>query len=200
MPSPRTTHAAQRQGLDQKLIHTLERTAEVFKVLLLEAGKKHGLSPLQIELLVFLLHHPPQMSTVTQLAQEFNISKATVSVALRPLLAKKLVTKSRGDDQRIFYLRLSQRGVALSMQLSLFAAPVLKQLRRMEINQKEQLLATLLQLLYQLQQAGIINPLRMCLTCAHFRPHATGFGYCALLHQVLQRADLRIDCPEHLAA
>ncbi|MCS6916441.1 MAG: MarR family transcriptional regulator [Chitinophagales bacterium] len=186
--------------MNRKLASALERMAQVFKVLLLEEGGKHQLSPLQVELLVFLLHHPKTLRTVTQLAREFNVSKATISIALRPLLAKKLIERSETSDLRSFSINLTSRGKILASQLNRYAAPVEQVIEQLAEEDKSLLLQQLLTLLYQLQKAGIIHPMRMCFTCSNYSRLPDGSAYCQLLQKTLQHADLRIDCPEHQAA
>ncbi|MCS6991983.1 MAG: MarR family transcriptional regulator [Chitinophagales bacterium] len=200
MPRKELKYYNPSQNLDHKLVSALARVAEVFKVLLLKAGGKYKLSTLQVEIMLFLMQHPPTLRTVSQLAREFNISKATMSIALRSLLAKRLVTKAETPDLRSFRIYLTPRGFNLATRLLQFRQPILRAIHKMDREKKDTMLEQLLQLLYALQQAGVISPMRMCLSCAHFARTSGGMAYCMLLQKALEPAALRIDCPEHRAA
>ena len=71
-----------------------------------------GLSPLQVQLLIFLLYHPDRRKCkVGHLAAEFKMARATVSDAVKALLTKGLV-EAEPDlaDQRSFSSASLQKG------------------------------------------------------------------------------------------
>ncbi len=61
----------QHLRVDSKVVAALERLNQAFRVLLWEQAQKHGLSPIQIQILVFLLHHDTSLGRVGNLAREF---------------------------------------------------------------------------------------------------------------------------------
>src|SRR5690606_9651643 len=87
MPSP---FDPQRPGptVESKIVVALERVATAFRVLLWNEGRTHGLSPIQVQLLLFLRFHPRERCKVSVLAQEFNLTKATISESVRALELK----------------------------------------------------------------------------------------------------------------
>jgi DNA-binding MarR family transcriptional regulator len=187
----------QNQSTDDRIVASFERIAEAFRVLLWEESKKTGLSPIQIQLLIFILFQPGERCTVTYLAREFNMTKATISDAVKVLEQKKLVIRNySGTDSRSYTLSLSKEGKEVAQATSVFANVIKKQLRGLDDTHKSTLLYALLEIIHQLNQVGVITTQRMCQTCRFFEPGKTKH-YCTLVKQPLKHSDLRLDCPEH---
>lgn len=188
---------AQVNSLDGKLAITLHKLGEVYKVLLLEAGKKHGLSPIQVQILLFVAYHEDHnMRTVSFLAQELNLSRPTISDAVKALFQKKMIEKTSNKDTRSYSISLSNQGLKMTKGLDLYDDPVLKALNVLDLDNKSNLLEGLLKILMSLENQGTINTHRMCLTCKHFEKQ-TNENYCNLLKVRLTNQDLRIDCEEY---
>ena len=81
----------QNTNTDSKIIASLERIAQAFRVLLWNESKEFSLSPIQIQVLIFLLHHDTDKRKVSFWSGEFNISKATISETVKILEQKKLI-------------------------------------------------------------------------------------------------------------
>ena len=79
----------QNAGLNSKIVAGLERLSQAFRTLLWEKAKEFGLSPIQIQVLIFIHYHSKEKSTVSYLAQEFNLTKPTISDAIKALEQKK---------------------------------------------------------------------------------------------------------------
>jgi DNA-binding MarR family transcriptional regulator len=189
----------QQQSVDSKIIAALERIAEAFRVLLWRETRVHGLSPIQIQLLVFLNFHPPEQRTVTYLAREFNLTKATISDALGVLDRKRLIRKAvRVGDSRSFLLDLTDKGKKTVHRVAMFANAFRPSMASLTREQKETLLAALLQTILHLHRAGTIAIQRMCPTCRFYR-EGRGRIYCTWFKIPLKRTDLRVDCPKHEA-
>lgn len=188
------------QSQEGKIIVALERISEAFRVLLWNEGKDHGLSPIQLQLLIFLLFHPPEKCKVSFLAAEFNMTKATISDSVKTLLQKALVQKTEDvQDTRSFTLSLTKEGRQIARKAASFASVMEQPLATLSPEQKDAMLSGLLQLIRQLNEAGIITVQRMCFSCRYYS-QVKGHHYCALLQARLAAADLRVDCPEHIAA
>ncbi len=187
---------AQAGSIDAKIVVALERVAEVFRVSLWEAGKEHGLSPLQIQLLIFLNFHAAEQCKVSYLAQEFNLSKPTISEAVRTLLKKKLIRKeTEPADTRSYTIHLTAGGKELAEQTASFANGMIPAFDSWSEKRKSTFYRDLLQLIAQLQKLGFISIQRSCLRCRFFEQGKAGY-FCKLLKMPLQEADLRVDCPE----
>lgn len=188
----------ERASTAGKTVAALERISEAFRVLLWDENRRNGLSPVQNQIIVFLLHHSGALCSVSSLAAEFNVSKPTMSDAVKVLEQKEFVRReSTEGDARSFRVILTAKGRLLAKKTELFANPIAAPIAAMTVKQQEQLFDSLLQIIAPLQKAGIIQQQRMCLSCCNYLPEKGGYFYCALLQQKLAPADLRIDCPEH---
>ncbi len=194
--------AGQHGDVDAKLVAALERLSRVFQLLLRDAAREHGLSPIQAQFLVHLLFHDLELRRVGRLAREFDLTRATVSDAVGALERKGLVSREPWPgDGRVATLRLTPAGKALAGELSTWAEVIRERLEGTPAEEKEVVLRFLMGLIGSLQRAGVISVARMCVTCRFFRPDAHPGGdaphHCALLDAPLAVADLRTDCPEH---
>lgn len=189
----------QDNEVESKIIVALERIAEAFRVLLWNETKQYGLSPIQVQLLIFIMTHPSQQCKVGYLAQEFNMTKATVSDAIKSLEQKGLLKRAtETTDNRSYIFRLTPEGKKITEKISLFANPLRQPLQEFTGEEKDNLLSGLLHLIYNLHQEKIIAVQRMCFTCHHYQAgKKKNEHYCRLLQMTLQKADLRVDCPEH---
>jgi DNA-binding MarR family transcriptional regulator len=134
---------------------------------------------------------------VGYLANEFNMTKATISDSVKVLLSKGLVTKETDPiDTRSFSLSLTNEGKKIAKKVSLFASSIEQPIERLTQEQKEIMLNGLLKLIYDLNKSGIITIQRMCFTCSNYQLEK-GVHYCKLLKSQLAENELRIDCQEH---
>lgn len=191
----------QHHNIENKIISALERISEAFRVLLWQESKVYSLSPIQMQILIFLLFRESSMRTITSLANEFNMTKPTISDAVRVLVEKKYVNKIPDpNDSRSSVLTLTSKGIKAAEKISLFANHMRKPLKDLSDRQKKAMLEGLYELIYKFNQAGIITIQRMCHTCRFYVKKSGGIHYCSLLKVTLETSELRIDCPEHEAA
>ncbi len=187
---------AQINSLDNKLSTTLHKIGEVYKLLLLKTGKTHGLSAIQVQILIYVAYHKEgTLRTVSHLAEELNITKPTVSDAVKTLFQKQLINKSTNEDTRSYSITLTPLGQATVSQLEDFDEEILTALAKLDLAAKSSLLETSLSLLSKLEKDNVIGQQRMCLSCKHLI-QKSGDRYCNLLRQPLSTSDLRIDCEE----
>jgi len=187
----------QNKKVESKIVVALERISEAFRVLLWNESKENALSPIQIQILIFLLFHSQEKCKVSYLAQEFNMTKATVSDSVKLLLQKELIEKiDDPSDTRSYVIGLTNEGRLTAEKSANFAFAIEKPLSSLTEDQKEAMLSGLLKLIYELNRAGIITIQRMCFSCASYRMEK-GKHYCTFLQTNLAANDLRVDCPEH---
>ncbi len=194
--------SSQHGDVDKKIVASLERLSQVFRILLRGEAQEHDLSPIQAQFLIYLLHHGLGLRRVSQLAREFDLTQATVSDAVGSLEKKGLIVREPWPtDKRVTTLRLTPAGERTAQDLSLWANVVEERLKDCPPEEKEVVMRFLMGLIGSLQRAGLITVARMCVTCRFFRPNAhpdaASSHHCALLDAPLARADLRVDCPEH---
>jgi DNA-binding MarR family transcriptional regulator len=192
----------QHGDVDAKIVASLERLGEVVRVLLRNEAKERELSPLQIQLLVYLWHHPLDFGRVGELARRFDLAGATVSDAVGTLVEKGLVRKDPDpDDGRARVLTLTDEGREAAKTLSGWASPLREGLSESSREHKRAVLGTLMDLIASLERQNVISVARMCQTCRFFRESvhddASRPHHCSLLDEALGPDELRVDCPEH---
>ena len=188
----------QEKNTTSKIIVGLERISEVFKVLLWEKAKLVGLSPIQIQILIFITYHKQELCNVSHLANEFNITKPTVSDAIRILVKKSLITKDfSSSDNRSYSVILTPAGVNVVSEIENFAEPLNNQLKEIQQTDLENLFEVISKLIYKLNQNGILNVQRTCYGCK-FYSHSEDKDFCNLLQKRLQNSDIRLDCSEYV--
>lgn len=191
---------AQNTRVDYRIVAALERLSEAFRVLLWDRAKVLNISPIQIQILIFLRYHEQEKATVSQLAKEFNLSRPTISDAVKSLEQKGLVLRDPSPvDARSHTLVLTEAGREAADQTADFASPFLFPLDMMNEEQQNSLLENLLQIIFNLQRKGVVTLDRMCYNCRNYMSRPSGH-YCRLLAKKLENKDLRLDCPVHIPA
>ncbi len=186
----------QNKHLDHKIVAGLERLAQVFRVLVWEQAKVLGLSPIQIQLMIFIKYHPEGQTTISYLAKEFNLTKPTVSDAVKVLEEKKLIKKyTSGEDTRSYTIRLTASGNKMVAETENFADPIRQLVAQSKSIHQTELWQGIYELIRGLNQQGIISVQRTCTTCKHYA-FKNNLPYCSLLEQKLLPKDIRIDCEE----
>jgi DNA-binding MarR family transcriptional regulator len=183
----------QHRDVDSKIVAAQERVAQAFRVLRWRAAKEHGLSPLQLELLVFLLHHDRARSRVSRLAEELDVTKPTVSDALAALESKGLIGKRPSvEDGRSVFVALTRKGRSLSRRLEGWADEGRAALSSLPHSDRLTVQRFLMRWIEELQMAGLVTVARMCVTCRFYQDDR-----CVLLETPLPPEALRVDCPVH---
>ncbi len=186
----------QHQDVSNKIVVGLERISEAFKMLLWEYAKIVGLSPIQIQLLLFVAYHSENLCKVSQLAKEFNVSKPTISDAIKSLENKALITKqSSPTDSRSYFIGLTKTGQTMVEATENFADPIKASLNVLDQESRNVLFDSLSKVIYELNKKGILTVQRTCHACQYLESTGTN-NRCQLMNNNLSKADIRLDCPE----
>lgn len=187
----------QNKGIESKIVASLERVSQAFRVLLWNESKVFSLSPIQVQVLIFLLHHSSEKRKVSYLANEFNMTKATISDCVKTLEQKQFIRKEyEPHDTRSYIIYLTESGEDIAKKTSFFANQIQIPIDKLSSSVKENLLSGLLEIIRHLNQTGIISIQRMCSTCQFY--NSDNGHFCQLLNQKLADVELRIDCEEHI--
>lgn len=186
--------AARHEEPAAKLAAALERLSRLLAALNWQASGPQGLTALQAAILETLADQP---QGVGELARWLRVSKPTVSRALKTLVRKDLVQVSPdpGDRRRV-QVRLTPEGRRRLAASQRWAEPLMQALHSLPRQQQGQLLRALLEMLRQLERAGLMAQSRMCLTCRFLQDHGEEL-FCQLLGKPLAGFALRLDCPDH---
>ena len=188
----------QQKDISSKIVAGLERISEVFKILLWEKAKLVSLSPIQIQILIFIAFHKQSLCNVSHLAKEFNVTKPTVSDAIKVLDKKGVIEKDfSSTDSRSYSILLSDLGIKIVTQTFDFSSPLKKQVESFEQSELESLFGTLNELIYKLNRNGILSVQRTCYGCKFYQKKEEKIDYCNLLEKRLLNHEIRLDCPEY---
>lgn len=184
----------QQEDIASKVVAGLERISGAFKSLLWEKAMLVGLSPIQIQILIFIAFHDDKLCNVSHLAREFNITKPTVSDAIKALYTKKMIEKESSDsDSRSYTIRLSPLGRKKVSETSDFAEPMKTQIDGLNQKELEDFFDTVGKLVYKLNLNGSLGVQRTCYGC-EFHQKTGKTNYCTLLEKRFSDKDIRIDC------
>ncbi|WP_193614394.1 MarR family transcriptional regulator [Nocardioides lijunqiniae] len=200
LPNDATTHGLAADDLDQRLAGALERMGHVARTMLSRQAYLEGVSPLQFQLLLKL--ESTAGPRVSDLAIELDVSQATVSDALGTMRRKELVSKQQDPaDRRNSVFSLTQQGESLRRRLARWDQPIADRLAPLEVGEKGTALRVVLEVVSGLQDEGVINVARTCLTCRFFddttHPETATPYHCLLLDVPFADPQLRVDCAEH---
>jgi DNA-binding MarR family transcriptional regulator len=188
--------AFQTNNTDAKILAALHALSESMRANIWVQSQAMGLSPIQIQILTYISFHPQLSPTITSLAKEFGLTKATLSDSIRVLENKGLVSKeAHPRDSRSSYIALTEAGKTIAEEAAQFANGLLDTLTPINKHIKANLLEGLLTFIKQLQATDHIAPQRMCFNCRFYSKPSVGH-YCLLLNQPLGNGELRFNCPE----
>lgn len=186
----------QINSVTSKIIAGFERISEAYKVLLWEKAKQLGLSPIQIQILIFVKYHSPHVCNVSHLAKEFNVTKPTISDAIRVLLKKELIVKTfPSSDSRSYAVQLTASGIKIVSETEHFADPIKQQVERLAEPEQNGLFKSIYQLISRLNEIGVLTVQRTCLGCRFYEKQGNR-SFCNLLEKELKDEAIRIDCDE----
>jgi DNA-binding MarR family transcriptional regulator len=187
---------SQNSNLDNKIVAGLDRISQVFKTLLWEKSKIYNLSPIQIQLLIFIEYHSEEKTTVSYLSQEFNLSKPTISDTIKTLEQKQFINKIVDKkDTRSYRISLTETGKSIVLETENFVNPLTEIITNSNQNDKLVLWENITNIIQQLNELKIISVQRTCLKCKHYSEN-NNKSFCNLLNQNLKTEDIRIDCEE----
>lgn len=159
-----------------------------------------GLTPTQGACLQLLTRRGP--NRVTVLAKLLGVTQATASDVVAALERKGLVARQPDpDDRRASHLHATAQGAAIAWQLVKPPAELAAATAGLTAEENAGLRRGLAKIILGLQKAGAIEPQRLCVTCAFFRPYAHSDAaqphHCAFVDAPFGDADLRFDCRDH---
>ena len=195
---PPTGDAVDR--IDSRLTDALERIGHVLRTRLRTVGAEHGLSPIQVQLLLRLAIVTQPDREPARLAAWLDVSRPTVTEATAALRRKDLIVdEAVPGDRRRTRLLLTPRGRKLAGRLARWDEPVHAELATLPPEAKGETLVLLLELIGRMQRSGMITVARTCTTCRFYRPlnQPGSAGHCDLLDVALPPESLQLDCADH---
>lgn len=146
---------------------------------------------------------PPPAAHSSTLARELNVSDPTVSDAIAALVRKGLVVRTPDpQDRRRHELSLTPAGRKTAVQLARWTAPAEIATSKLDRDEAERLLDSLLAVIARLHDAQMLPVTRACSTCLQLETiQADGRSYrCKVYDIPMTIPDLRVDCADHVTA
>jgi DNA-binding MarR family transcriptional regulator len=183
------------------VVAALHRLARGLRTHRQSVATRHGLTPLQLDLIRTLADGPPPEPLVGLLAFELGVTQPTVTDSLRALESKGLLERRSAPlDRRRTESVLTPAGRTLLGELNAADEKVIASVATLPAEVQEGTLGVVLVLINSLLDAGIINVARNCLSCRFHESSAAADHRCALLDAVLSASELRFNCPDHQAS
>jgi len=189
----------QNRNLDSRIVAGMERLSQVFRALLWEQAVQQSLSPIQIQLLIFIRYHSAAENNVSYLAGAFDLTKPTISDAVKVLAQKGLIRKIPDlSDSRRYSIELTAGGMQVVSDTESFTAPFTEWIVQVGEGEKQLLWKAIAGLIRTLNRTGVISVQRTCYSC-RYHTVEEDIHFCNLLKEQLPVENIRIDCPEYAA-
>jgi DNA-binding MarR family transcriptional regulator len=170
--------------------------------LLRERGKVRGLSPAQIQTLLFLKYARPGVRTIGGLADRLVVSYATASDVADALERKRLLQRNPlPTDQRVVMLALTEQGEHESAMLEDVLDEIENAVAALPDTDQEALVRATQSIIRYLQVRGYVKVYEMCWGCQFFRRNAhpddpRGPHHCAYVDAPLPEQNTYLECPD----
>jgi DNA-binding MarR family transcriptional regulator len=184
----------------------LYRISQAMGRLLRGRGEAAGLSPAQIQALLFLRFARPGVRTIGGLAQRLATSYATASGVADALEGKELVKRRPlAEDQRTVTLTLTPVGDRQAEALEDVLDEIEETIQGLPEGDQLTLVRAARAIVRRLQAAGHISVYEMCWNCQFFRPDAhpddpRAPHHCAFVDAPLPEPNTYLECPDFVPA
>ncbi len=162
-----------------------------------------GVTPTQAQILAHLAARGP--ARVGAIAAALSVTQPTASDAVAALVRKGLVAKRPDpEDARAAHIQIAPAGQAAAKASAVLPTAIRDAIGALDTSEQAALLKSLTKMIRTLQQTGAIDPQRLCVSCAYFRPYlhtdAAQPHHCAFVDAAFGDAALRLDCGDHVEA
>ncbi len=188
-------------AIDTRISQSIQKLIQVQRVLLWDIVKKYNLSPLQTQFILFLSSHSSDLRRVSALADEFDLTRATVSDAVKSLEKKGIIKKTRTEnDKRFFLLELTGKGKQISKKIDNWQKVIITCIKKISTRDKEIVYGFMVELIKSLFDNGVISTARMCLTCGNIVPGTAGRpNMCKVTQRSFYNNDVNFNCGSYAA-
>lgn len=188
--------------LNTNIVSALDKIITIYRVLHWDITKTENLSPIQIQFIEFIHQNPRELCTLTKLADEFELTKATVSDSINNLFSKGYIKKYRdSSDSRIYYFELTEKGASVISLIKTSKKDILDLVENLSLEQKMIISGFLQNLIFIFHQNGKIRQFKSCLTCFNFVRNANPLSekphFCAFAKIYMADPELKTYCAIH---
>lgn len=194
------------ESIPAQVAAALHRIGQAVNHMLRLRGETAGLSPAQIQSLLFLKYARSGVRTIGGLAERLTASYATASVVADALERKQLIRrKPLPEDKRTVTLTLTAKGARDAASLEDVLGEVEAAIGSLPEAEQQALLHAAQAIVRRLQEAGHVRVYEMCWGCRFFRREAhpdnpRGPHHCAFVDAPLPEAETYFECPDFVPA
>lgn len=180
----------------------LYRIGQAVSQLLREKGQSHGLSPAQVQALLFLAYARTGIRTIGGLADRLGCTPATASGVADALERKGLaIRKPWPEDRRTVTLNLTQDGIAMVAQVDDSLVELENVVRKLPEAEQTTLLQAAGTIERGLAERGWVKIYGICRKCGYFEPGLfgadPGSSHCALMDTPVSDLDSYMECARY---
>lgn len=185
-------------SLDARLLLALQRLSDMLKSMQWEQARALGITPLQLQILLFVGHHTTSITKVAYIATELQLSRPTISDATATLIAKGLLEMEEDRrDRRSYSLLITDTGRDLLKQAVNYTTDLDLLLQKKPEGEKSQLYQSLYTIIAGLSENEKGGMQRTCFSCEFYDGNKKRQHTCGLLKKELPSSELQIDCMYH---
>ncbi len=189
-------------GPIDRLILTLLRIGQATRSIALEEARGLGLTPVQVQTLLFVQRSKSFATSVGQLAAHLGATHASTVGVVDGLVARGLLTRERdAEDRRVTLLRLTPAGEATCRRLARWGHLLAEALAGLSAEERALLERGLGAVVWSLQAAGHLAVAEPCRGCVYFQENAAPGSpephHCGLIRRFLSEEEARKDCPDY---
>ena len=193
------------EPIEQRVIAGLAKISLALKSQAWQDASTRGITPTQGQILTLLSAHGNSPMRLSEIANGLAVTPATASDAVSALVEKGLVEKSKAsDDARAIAIALTAQGRQKAESIASCSDFLLVAIEHLSTEEKKVFLQILLKTIRNLQERGQIPISKMCINCRFFQPNIHPDPdrphHCAFVDAPFGNRDLRLDCPEQVAA
>ena len=163
-----------------------------------------GLSPVQIQALLFSYYTRSDVATVGNFANVIGTTHVTAVKIMNGLVRKGLVIKSQNrEDRRVTLLSLTSQGKDIVLKLENWGHSLEDALHSISDDVLVNFELGLGSVISAMEKRGHLVVSEPCLGCVHFHPNtgdATTPHYCKLIQKYLSHEASLKECPEHTSS
>ncbi|MCS7003375.1 MAG: MarR family transcriptional regulator, partial [Dehalococcoidia bacterium] len=165
-------------------------------------GEALGLTPVQVQTLLFCAHTRPELASVGHLARSLATTHATAVGVVDGLVRRGLLERRvKPEDRRVTLLSLTPEGVSVCDQLDRWNAALEDAIDRLTLDEQVSLERGLRVLSHDLAISGHLHMIEPCPGCVHFvenaNPGALEPHYCQLFRRHMSETESQLECPKH---
>ncbi|MGF1491727.1 MAG: MarR family winged helix-turn-helix transcriptional regulator [Microcoleaceae cyanobacterium] len=194
-----------QDSLEHRIAVGLSKIGLVLKSQSWQDTGRQGLTPTQGQILSILRAKGASGMRLSRVAEELEVTAATASDAVKSLVEKELVHKTKApDDGRAIAILMTSKGKQVAEQVADWPDFLMDGINDLSELEQEVFLRGLIKIIRKFQEKGQVSVAQMCVNCQFFQPNAYPESdqphHCAFVDAAFGDRNLQIDCPDHVAA